>query len=152
MEKRVVGVYQNERQANEAVNDLKAKGYSMEEISIVAKNIEELGPDAEQVQPKKTDQMLAGATAGGVIGITGLLVGMSALAVPGIGPIVAAGPIFSVLGGAVAGAASNEGGLMGALKEMGLSEEEARQYEGEVRDGKILVLVERQQKNPSTLQ
>ncbi|RFU65019.1 general stress protein [Peribacillus glennii] len=142
MEKRVVGVYENEGQAHDAVEELKRKGYRLEDISIVAKNIEELGPNVEQVQPKNADGMIAGATAGGVIGLTGLLVGMSTLAIPGIGPIVAAGPIFSMLGGAVAGAATNAGGLTGALKEMGLPEEEARQYEGDVKDGKILVLVD----------
>jgi hypothetical protein len=141
MSKRVIGIYENEKEALAAVQDLQSKGYSIEEISIIAKNIEGLGPDADKVKPKEKDGLIAGAAVGGAIGLTGLFLGISALAIPGIGPILAAGPIFSTLGGAVAGAATNAGGLTGALKEIGLDEEEARQYEDDVKKGKILVIV-----------
>ncbi|MDQ0219462.1 general stress protein [Peribacillus cavernae] len=143
MEKRVIGVYEKEEKAMAVVEDLKRTGYSIDEISIVAKNTENLGSTAEQVHPTNTDGLIAGATAGGAIGLTGLLVGMSTLAIPGIGPIIAAGPIFATLGGAVAGLATNSGGLSSALQEMGLGEEEARRYEDDVKKGKVLVMVTR---------
>lgn len=141
MDKRVIGIYENEKEAHAAVEELKAKGYSLDEISLVAKNIEELGPEAEQVESKQMDRVVAGATTGGAIGLAGLFVGLSAIAVPGIGPLLAAGPIFTTLGGAAAGLANNSGSLTKALQETGLTEEEARQYEDEVREGKILVMV-----------
>ncbi|CAH0343894.1 general stress protein [Bacillus sp. CECT 9360] len=141
MEKRVIGVYENEEQAHAAVEDLKEKGYSMDEISLVAKNTEKLGPEAEQVESKDMDGLIAGATTGGAIGLAGLFVGLSAIAIPGIGPILAAGPIFTTLGGAAAGLATKSGSLTEALKDTGLTEEEARQYEDEVKQGKILVMV-----------
>ncbi|MBM7694101.1 hypothetical protein JOC77_003545 [Peribacillus deserti] len=141
MEKRVIGIYENEEQAQAAVKDLQSKGYSMKEISIVAKNIEGLGPSADQVKAKETDGLVAGAAAGGAIGLTGLFLGLSYLAIPGIGPILAAGPIFTILGGAVAGLATNAGGLSKALQELGLNEDEAREYEEDINKGKILVAV-----------
>ncbi len=141
MEKRVIGVYETGKQAQTAVVDLQRKGYNIEQISIVAKNTEGLEPNGDQVKPKETDGIIAGATAGGIIGLAGFFVGMSALALPGIGPILAAGPLLLTLGGAVTGAATKAGGLTGALQEIGLDEEEARRYEEDVKKGKILIVI-----------
>ncbi|WP_026692551.1 general stress protein [Peribacillus kribbensis] len=141
MEKRVVGVYENANEAKAAVEDLQNKGYKYEDISIVAKDIEDLGKAADEVKPKESDGMIAGAATGGAVGLTGLFLGLSYLAVPGIGPILAAGPIISVLGGAVAGMATNAGGLTKALQDLGLSEEESRQYQDDIKNGKIIVAV-----------
>ncbi|WP_409299950.1 general stress protein [Peribacillus sp. SCS-155] len=141
MTKRVIGLYETETEALKAVKDLQSQGYSIEEISVIAKNIDGLGPNADKVAPRDQDGIVAGAAVGGAIGLAGLFLGISALAIPGVGPILAAGPIFSTLGGAVAGAATNAGGLVGALKDMGLEDEEARQYESDVTNGKILVMV-----------
>ncbi|OCA87453.1 general stress protein [Pseudobacillus wudalianchiensis] len=140
MEKRIIGVYETEKQAQTAVENLQRKGYSLEQISIVAKNIEGLESNGEQVELKETEGMMAGATAGGIIGLAGFFVGMSALALPGIGPIIAAGPLLLTLGGAVSGAVAKAGDLNGALLEIGLEEEEARRYEEDVKKGKILVV------------
>ncbi|KMY53121.1 hypothetical protein AC623_03270 [Bacillus sp. FJAT-27231] len=140
MEKRIIGVYETEKQAQNAVENLQRKGYNLEQISIVAKNIEGLESNGEQVELKETEGMMAGATAGGIIGLAGFFVGMSALALPGIGPIIAAGPLLLTLGGAVSGAVAKAGDLNGALQEIGLEEEEARRYEEDVKKGKILVV------------
>lgn len=141
MDKRVIGVYEKEEQALAAVEDLKRTGYGIDEISIVAKDPDKLKSAAEEVNPKNIDGLIAGATVGGAIGLTGLFVGLSAIALPGIGPILAAGPIFAILSGAAAGLATNAGGLSSALEEMGLDEEQARHYADDVKKGKILVMV-----------
>jgi hypothetical protein len=148
MEKRVIGVYENEEQALAAVDELKRTGYSTDEISIVAKNNEQLDSDVEQVNPSNRNGLVAGATAGGAIGLAGLLVGMSTFVIPGFGPILAAGPIFATLGGAVAGLATNAGSLSDVLQKNGLNEEEARQYEDDVKNGKILVMTEVENGSP----
>jgi hypothetical protein len=83
---------------------------------------------------------VAGASAGGVLGGTlGLLAGIGALAIPGLGPFIAAGPIMAALSGAAAGA--GVGGITGALVGMGIPEYEAKAYEGKLRDGNILLSV-----------
>jgi hypothetical protein len=145
MNNHVVGVYETEVQAIEAVEQLKNKGYTIDEVSIMAKDPQKLTETAEEISPSTKDGMIAGAAAGGAIGLTGLFLGLSALAVPGIGPIIAAGPIISTLGGAAAGAASGAGGIKNALIETGISEEEAERYTDDVKDGKILVLLHRKQ-------
>src|SRR6185295_19443066 len=82
----------------------------------------------------------AGVGAGGALGGTlGLLVGIGALAIPGLGPLIAAGPILAALSGAAAGAAV--GGITGALIGMGIPELEAKQYEGKIRGGNILLSI-----------
>jgi hypothetical protein len=143
MNNHVVGVYETEVQAIEAVEQLKSKGYTIDEVSIMTKNPEKLTETAEEISPSTTDGIVAGAAAGGAIGLTGLFLGLSALAVPGIGPIIAAGPIIATIGGAAAGAASGAGGIKNALIETGISEEEAERYTDDVKDGKILVLLHR---------
>ncbi|RFU67451.1 general stress protein [Peribacillus saganii] len=140
MEKRVIGVFENNEQAKTAVEDLQRKGYKLEDISIIAKNIDGLGSAADQVESKETDGVIAGAAVGGAVGLAGFLVGMSALAIPGLGPILAAGPIFTTISGAVAGLTTNEG-LRKALQQQGLNETEARQYEEDVKKGRILIFV-----------
>ncbi|MBO1000124.1 general stress protein [Bacillus sp. SD075] len=142
MNKRFIAIYENEHEATSAVEYLKGQGYTSDQISVVAKNIDKLPNEAEEVSPAKTDGLVAGAAAGGAVGLTGLLIGMSALAIPGIGPILAAGPIFATFGGAAAGAASGAGGLRKPLLEMGLEEAEADQYVEDIKAGKILVIAD----------
>ncbi|MCK1991239.1 general stress protein [Peribacillus muralis] len=142
MDKRFIAIYENEKEATEAVEHLKQQGYTTDQISIIAKNIDKLPNEAEEVSPTRTDGFVAGAAAGGAVGLTGLLIGLSALAVPGIGPILAAGPIFATFGGAAAGAASGAGGLRKPLLDMGLEEEEVDQYVEDIKAGKILVIAD----------
>ena len=141
-EKHLVGVYDNEREAIQAVEDLKRQGYSTEDISVIGKNDDEVEHINEATGTKTEEGLAAGAATGGILGgLTGLLAGIGALAIPGIGPIVAAGPIAATLTGAAVGAGA--GGLAGALIGMGIPEDEADRYEGYVKEGKILVVVER---------
>ncbi|ASS96470.1 general stress protein [Peribacillus simplex] len=142
MDKRFIAIYENENEATSAVKNLKEQGYTSDQISIVAKNIDKLPNEAEEVSPAKTDGLVAGAAAGGAVGLTGLLIGMSALAIPGIGPILAAGPIFATFGGAAAGVASEAGGLRKPLLGIGVEEAEVDQYVEDIKEGKILVIAD----------
>ncbi|WP_339226385.1 general stress protein [Oceanobacillus sp. FSL K6-2867] len=141
MNNHIVGIYDTEEQAVKAVEQLKSKGYTIDKISIIAQNTNMLKESAEEISPSTTDGAVAGAAAGGAIGVTGLFIGLSALAIPGIGPVIAAGPIITTLGGAAAGAASGAGGLKHALLEIGVSNEEAERYSNDVKEGKILVFL-----------
>lgn len=137
----VVGYYGNEREAIRTIEDLKERGYRADQISVISKSQEETEHITEETDTAAGEGAAAGALTGGAIGgIGGVLAGIGALAVPGIGPVLAAGPIAAGLAGAAAGA--GVGGLAGALIGMGVPEDEAREYEEHVNQGKILVLVE----------
>ncbi|WHY87112.1 general stress protein [Neobacillus novalis] len=143
-EKHLVGVYDTENEAIQAVQDLKRQGYAAEEISVIGKNNEQVDEINDVTGTKTEEGLVAGAATGGALGgLVGLLAGVGALAIPGIGPFIAAGPIAATLTGAAVGAGA--GGLTGALIGMGLPEEEADRYEGYVNEGKILVVVERRE-------
>jgi uncharacterized membrane protein len=148
--KRVVGSYATEDEAVETIERLKAEGYRAEDISVISKNRDDLDAVSEETGTKTEEGLAAGAAAGGALGgLTGLLVGIGALAIPGIGPIVAAGPIAATLTGAAVGAGA--GGLAGALIGMGIPEEEANRYEAEVKEGRILILVDPDDRNRDRL-
>lgn len=135
MAKKVIGVFHSQGQAEEAVHKLREEGFDRE-ISIVAKEEETGEKDAGDIR-MENDSVADGATTGGVIGgLTGLALGAGALVIPGLGPLIAAGPIAGLLSGAATG------GLGGALIDWGIPEAEAKRYEEEVRQGKILVSVE----------
>lgn len=140
--KKVVGSYTNEREAINAVEKLRAKGYRAEDISVITKNKHDRDALLEETGTKTEEGMATGAATGGLLGgLTGILAGVGALAIPGIGPIVAAGPIAAALAGAAVGAGA--GTIAGALIGMGIPENEAALYEEDVRAGNILVLVDR---------
>ncbi|WP_075618745.1 general stress protein [Paenisporosarcina indica] len=141
MDKRVIGVYDNGDDAVRAVEGLKAQGYDRDDISIVAKDRDEVEAVNAETGTKTEEGLAAGAATGGILGgAAGLLAGVGALAIPGIGPILAAGPIAAMLTGAAVGAGT--GGLAGALIGMGIPEDEADQYERDVKEGKLLVLLD----------
>ncbi len=95
---------------------------------------------AHEKNTKVPEGTTTGATAGGVIGGTlGLLAGIGSLAIPGVGPFIAAGPIMGALAGL--GVGGTVGGLIGALVGMGIPEYEAKRYEGRVKDGGVLLSV-----------
>ncbi|MGX4607985.1 general stress protein [Priestia sp. JNUCC 25] len=143
--KRVVGVYKSEQEAIAAVEDLKTQGYATRDISILGRDSREVDTVTEETDTEVVDGITTGALTGGALGgLTGLLAGAGALAIPGIGPIVAAGPIATVLTGAVTGA--GVGGLTGALVGIGIPKEEAKYYGNSVKEGKILVLVDEKEK------
>ena len=141
MKNHVIGVYENEQQAVEVVEELKGKGYTTEDISVIAKNIKELSEITQEVKPTTMDGAIAGALTGGAIGIAGVLAGLSAVLIPGFGAVLAAGPIITTIGGAVVGANSGAGGLKHALMEIGIPDDEAERYSNDVQDGKILVFL-----------
>jgi uncharacterized membrane protein len=141
-EKRIVGIYDNQDEAIEAIEDLKRQGYSSDEISIISKEREEINYVEETTDTKAEDGAAAGAATGGILGgLAGVAAGAGALAIPGIGPIIAAGPIVAGLTGAAAGAGA--GGLTGALVGMGIPEDDAEHYQTEIEKGKMLVIVDR---------
>lgn len=146
-EKYVVGYYDTEREAVHAIEKLKREGYRNEDISVISKNKEDADHITEETDTKAPEGAAAGAATGGVLGgLGGVLAGLGTLAIPGIGPVVAAGPIVAGITGAAAGA--SVGGLAGALIGMGIPEDEARQYSEYVNEGKILVLVDQEKKDP----
>lgn len=141
MKNHVIGVYENEQQAAEMVEDLKRKGYTSEEISIVAKNTNERSDITQEVKPSTKDGAIAGATTGAAIGLAGMIAGLSTVLIPGVGAVLAAGPILTTIGGAIVGANSGAGGLKRALMDMGVSEDEAERYSYDAQNGKILVFL-----------
>ncbi|WP_262176471.1 general stress protein [Saccharococcus sp. Marseille-Q5394] len=141
MKNHVIGIYENEQQVVEVVEDLLKKGYTTDEISVIAKNTKELPEIAEEVKPSIKDGAIAGAATGGAIGLAGVIAGLSTILIPGFGAVLAAGPIITTIGGAVIGANSGAGGFKHALMEMGITDDEAERYSKDVEDGKILVFL-----------
>ncbi|WP_286231600.1 general stress protein [Neobacillus mesonae] len=143
-EKHLVGVYDTEQAVIQAVEDFKRQGYASDDISVIGKDKDVVNDINDTTGTTTEKSAITGAATGGALGgILGLLAGVGALAIPGIGPIVAAGPIAATLTGAAAGA--GVGGLAGVLIGLGIPEEEADRYEGYVKEGKFLVVVNRRQ-------
>ena len=136
----VFGIYSSAEQAERAVNALIEDGFLSQDVSVLMPDQRSTREFAHHKETKAPEGATAGATAGGVVGGTlGVLVGLGALAIPGLGPLLAAGPIVAGLAGL--GAGGTVGGLIGALAGMGIPEYEARRYEGRVKDGGILLSV-----------
>ncbi|CAA9892464.1 conserved hypothetical protein [Candidatus Methylobacter favarea] len=140
MTKAVFCIAQNIDQAEIIVNDLKTSGFSNNDISV-------LFPDKSTTKDfahEKNTKAPEGAAVGGTVGIgtgavLGWLAGIGSLAIPGVGPFIAAGPIMGALSGAAVGAAA--GSLTGALIGLGIPEYEAKRYEGKIRGGSALISV-----------
>ncbi|MEH7074353.1 general stress protein [Neobacillus drentensis] len=142
--KNIVGVYQSEQEAIAAIEDLIKSGYDKSEISVIGKDHNHVDYVTEETGTAVEDTATTGALTGGALGgATGLLAGLGALAIPGIGPIVAAGPIAASIMGAITGA--GVGGLAGALIGLGIPDDDAIYYQESVEDGKILVLVDKRE-------
>jgi len=136
----VFGIYQNSAQAERAVDRVLAAGFSNNDISVLLPDSKSSKEFAHEKNTKAPEGTTTGVTTGGVIGGTlGLLAGIGALAIPGVGPFIAAGPIMASLAGLGVGGAV--GGLIGALVGMGIPEYEAKRYEGRVKDGGVLLSV-----------
>ena len=127
-------------QADDIVGRLKSANFSSDDISVLFPDKDSTRDFAHEKNTKAPEGALTGAGTGGVIGGTlGWLAGIGALAIPGIGPFIAAGPIMAALSGAALGAAA--GGIAGALVGMGIPELEAKRYEGKVKAGNLLISV-----------
>src|ERR1700726_4611199 len=138
--KSVVGISSSRSGVENAVVALKEAGFQHSDVSVLLP--ENLGSKeiATEKNTKAPEGATTGAGSGAVIGGTlGWLVGIGSLAIPGLGPFIAAGPIMAALAGAGVGAAA--GGLTGALIGMGIPEYEAKRYEGKVKDGNVLMSV-----------
>jgi Heat induced stress protein YflT domain len=134
------GIFRSRAAAEQSVDALLAAGFRNDDVSVLAPDQAVTRELATEKNTKAPEGAATGAATGGAIGGTlGLLAGIGALAIPGIGPLIAAGPIVGALAGAGAGAAA--GGLVGALVGMGIPEYEAKRYEGRVKEGGILVSV-----------
>ncbi|HWQ53591.1 MAG TPA: quinol:electron acceptor oxidoreductase subunit ActD [Bryobacteraceae bacterium] len=136
----VFGIYRDRASVEEAVDTMRSAGFRNTDISV-------LFPDNKGTKDfahEKATKAPEGATTGGAVGaatggVLGWLVGIGALAIPGVGPLIAAGPIVAALAGA--GALGVAGGLVGGLVGMGVPEYEAKRYEGRVREGGVLLSV-----------
>ena len=138
--KAVFAIAKSQPQAVRIVEDLRAAGFSSNDISVLLPDKQGTRDFAHEQHTKAPEGAATGAVTGGVLGgVTGWLVGIGSLAIPGLGPFVAAGPIMAALGGAAAGAAA--GGLTGALVGLGMPEYEAKRYEGKIKGGNILISV-----------
>ena len=127
-------------QADRIVNRLKAADFSNNDISVLFPDKATSRDFAHEKNTKAPEGAIAGAGTGGVVGGTlGWIVGIGALAIPGVGPFIAAGPIMAALSGAAIGAAA--GGIAGGLIGLGIPELEAKRYEGKVKEGNILLSV-----------
>jgi len=136
----VFGIYKSSSQAEHAVDQITMAGFSNNDISVLLPDRQSSNEFAHEKNTKAPEGTTTGATTGGVLGGTlGLLAGIGALAIPGVGPFIAAGPIMGALAGVGVGGAV--GGLIGALVGMGIPEYEAKRYEGRVRDGGVLLSV-----------
>jgi hypothetical protein len=136
----VFGIYATAATAEAAVDHLLARGFTNSAISVLLPDDESTRAFAHEKSTKAPEGTATGVTAGGVVGGTlGLLAGIGALAIPGVGPLIAAGPIMAALAGVGVGGAV--GGLVGALVGMGIPEYEAKRYEGAVKGGGTLLSV-----------
>ena len=132
----VAGVFDHAEQAEAAAGDLLAVGYAAEDISLVMPHPDVPPQTGAEGTPEDT-----GALAGIAIGaIVGGAAGLLSFVLPGVGPIIAAGPIVAGLGGAAAG--GTVGGLIGSLIGLGLGEEQARHVEADVRGGGLVLAVQ----------
>ncbi len=136
----VFGIYPTALQAERAVDTLIAAGFPSSDISVLLPDVRSTKEFAHEKDTKAPEGTAVGVTTGGVIGGTlGVLAGVGMLAIPGIGPFIAAGPIMAGLAGLGVGGAV--GGLVGALVGMGIPEYEAKRYEGRVKGGGTLLSV-----------
>ena len=136
----VFGIYPNRTSVESAVDAFKAAGFRNSDLSVLFPENSGTKDFAHEKNAKAPEGATTGAGTGALLdGGLGWLVGIGALAIPGLGPFIAAGPIVAALAGAGAGGAI--GGLTGALIGMGIPEYEAKRYEGRVKDGGILLSV-----------
>ena len=136
----VYGIYTDRFSAENAVVALKEANFRNTDISVLFPENEGTKDFAHEKNTKAPEGATTGASSGAVIGGTlGWLIGIGALAIPGLGPFIAAGPLLAALAGV--GAGGVVGGIAGALVGMGIPEYEAKRYEGKMKEGRVLLSV-----------
>jgi hypothetical protein len=140
MKNAVYCIAQSRAQAETIVDGLRAAGFPANDISVLLPDKSGTRDFAHEQNTKLPEGAATGGVAGmGVGAVLGWLAGVGTLAIPGVGPFIAAGPIMAALGGAAVGGAA--GGIIGALVGMGIPEYEAKHYEGKIRGGNALIAV-----------
>src|SRR5688572_25582008 len=140
MSKAVFCLARDREHASGIVDQLKAAGFSNQDISVLMSEKRSSRDFAHEKETKAPEGAVTGAvTVGALGGVLGWLAGIGALSIPGVGPFIAAGPIMAALSGSAIGAAA--GGLTGALIGLGIPEYEAKRYEASLKEGKVLVSV-----------
>jgi uncharacterized membrane protein len=140
MSKSVFCIANQRNQAEQIVEDLQDAGFPLTDISILYPDATSRHDIGHEKHTKAPEGATAGAATGGIAGgVLGLLAGIGALAVPGIGPFIAAGPIMAALSGAAVGAAT--GGLVGGLIGLGVPEVEAKHFETKLKEGNYFISV-----------
>ena len=136
----VFGIYPDRPAVEEGVEHLRRAGFRNTDISVLFPENSGTKDFAHEKNTKAPEGATSGVVAGGIAGgVLGWLTGIGALAIPGLGPLIAAGPIVAALAGA--GAVGALGGIVGALAGMGVPEYEAKRYEGRIREGGILLSI-----------
>jgi hypothetical protein len=134
------GIYSTQAALEEGIQALREASFRREDISVLWPDNEGTKDLAHEKATKAPEGASAGAGTGAVIGgVLGWLVGIGAIAIPGIGPFIAAGPVMAALAGVGAGGVI--GGITGTLIGLGIPEYEAKRYEGRIRTGGILISV-----------
>ncbi|MDD2282110.1 MAG: hypothetical protein PHS56_02005 [Eubacteriales bacterium] len=135
MEKTVIAYYNSRDDAERSVRHLREKGFGDNEISILAKDEQQSSSQGEEMSFQNQNLTDGTMTGGALGGLAGLAMGAGALLIPGLGPIVAAGPLAGVLTGALTG------GVAGGLIDYGIPEESSRRYEQHLESGKVLAII-----------
>jgi uncharacterized membrane protein len=136
----IFAIAKSEEQAANIINQLQTAGFTNDDVSVLFSDKVGTTDFAVKHNTKAPEGMATGATTGGLMGgALGWLAGVGSLAIPGVGPFIAAGPIMAALGGAAVGAAV--GGLTGALIGLGVPEYEAKRYESRLKEGNVLISV-----------
>jgi hypothetical protein len=136
----VFGIYPDRMAVEEAVEHLRRAGFRSTDVSVLFPDNQGTKDFAHEKNTKAPEGATTGVVSGGIAGgVLGWLTGIGALAIPGLGPFIAAGPIVAALAGA--GAVGALGGVIGALVGMGIPEYEAKRYEGRIREGGVLLSV-----------
>lgn len=136
----VFGIYPDRAAAEEGIEILRRTGFRGTDVSVLFPENSGTKDFGHEKNTKAPEGATSGVVAGGITGgVLGWLTGIGALAIPGIGPFLAAGPIVAALAGA--GAVGTLGGIIGALAGLGIPEYEARRFEGRIREGGLLLSV-----------